>query len=226
MNENRCVDLNAMGEQLVKLGVQVSPQISENLANMLECLAYAKPEKKMVKVMPKKNDTNDKNKGGGNRDVMNRLAEMNQPQKPVDVEQKMVNHQEFRESISCLKNYDLFMNRLGKTKSSSYKKANSLLQEHKEEQLALLLQEIEKRRENIGGDNCYWPLINKIDIKGLDKLDDEELEDWWPSSIPEEAQNSVVVNLFCMDDNYETRAQEFLKYAFSLYPDRDYIILT
>jgi len=44
---------------------------------MLECLAYSKPEKKMVKVMPKKNENNDKSKGGGNRDVMNRLAEMN-----------------------------------------------------------------------------------------------------------------------------------------------------
>ena len=66
---------------------------------MLECLAYAKPEKKMVKVMPKKNENNDKSKGGGNRDVMNRLAEMNQPQKPIDVEQKMVNYQEFKESL-------------------------------------------------------------------------------------------------------------------------------
>ena len=79
------------------------------------------------------------------------------------------------------------MNRLGKTKSNSYHKANQLLQQSKEEQLAQHLLTIEKRRENIGSDNCYWPLINKLDIKGLDKLDDEELEDWWPASIPEEA---------------------------------------
>ncbi len=41
MNENRCVDLNTMGESLTKLSIQISPQISENLANLLECMAYA-----------------------------------------------------------------------------------------------------------------------------------------------------------------------------------------
>jgi hypothetical protein len=38
-------------------------------------MAYAKPERKIIKVMPKKNETNDKK--SGNKDVMSRLAEMN-----------------------------------------------------------------------------------------------------------------------------------------------------
>jgi hypothetical protein len=28
-------------------------------------------------------------------------------------------------------------------------------------------------------------MINKIEIAKIDSMDDEELEDWWPSSIPE-----------------------------------------
>jgi len=41
-----------------------------------------------------------------------------------------------------------------------------------------------------------------------------------------EAQNAIVINLFCIDENYENRSLEFVEYAFSLFPDRDYIILT
>ena len=75
MNENRCVDLNTMGEHLIKMQLQVPPAISENLVNIFECMAYANPERKIIKVMPKKNETNEKK--SGNKDVMSRLAEMN-----------------------------------------------------------------------------------------------------------------------------------------------------
>ncbi len=118
----------------------------------------------------------------------------------------MVNYQEFKTSIRQLQTYDMFMNRLGHLKSAKYSKANEQLQAdlrlaQTQEDLA-----IEKTRENIGADNCYWPLINQTEITNIHQLDDEELEDWWPAAIPESAQNSVVVNLFCIDDNYETRA--------------------
>lgn len=35
-----------------------------------------------------------------------------------------------------------------------------------------------------------------------------------------------MINLFCIDELYESRSLDFVEYAFSLFPDRDYIILT
>lgn len=43
---------------------------------------------------------------------------------------------------------------------------------------------------------------------------------------PKTAANAIVINLFCIDELYESRSLDFVEYAFSLFPDRDYIILT
>ena len=38
--------------------------------------------------------------------------------------------------------------------------------------------------------------------------------------------NAIVVNMFCIDEKYESRSGDFLPYAFKLFPDKDYIIVT
>lgn len=45
-------------------------------------------------------------------------------------------------------------------------------------------------------------------------------------AIPYEANNAIVINLFCIDEIFEARSLEFVEYAFTLFPDRDYIIIT
>ena len=44
--------------------------------------------------------------------------------------------------------------------------------------------------------------------------------------VPEEAKNAICINIFFMDQNYECRAIDFLPFAFNLFPDKEYIILT
>lgn len=44
--------------------------------------------------------------------------------------------------------------------------------------------------------------------------------------VPAEAQNAIVINLFCIDENFESRSIDYVEYAFSIFGDRDYIILT
>ena len=44
--------------------------------------------------------------------------------------------------------------------------------------------------------------------------------------IPPDVHNAIAINLFCIDEKYESRSIDFLEYAFSLFPERDYIILT
>jgi len=43
---------------------------------------------------------------------------------------------------------------------------------------------------------------------------------------PEKAKNAFAITLFCMEAAFESRSKDFLKYAFELFPDRDYLIVT
>jgi len=48
-------------------------------------------------------------------------------------------------------------------------------------------------------------------------------------SIPdpkESAKNAFAVTLFCMESMFDCRSKDFLKYAFEMFPDRDYLIVT
>jgi len=43
---------------------------------------------------------------------------------------------------------------------------------------------------------------------------------------PEKAKNAFAITLFCMEAAFESRSKDFLQYAFDLYPDRDYLLVT
>jgi hypothetical protein len=43
---------------------------------------------------------------------------------------------------------------------------------------------------------------------------------------PETAKNAFAITLFCIEAAFESRARDFLKYAFDVFPDRDYLIMT
>ena len=42
----------------------------------------------------------------------------------------------------------------------------------------------------------------------------------------ESAKNAFAITLFCMESTFDSRSKDFLKYAFDLLPDRDYLIVT
>ena len=43
---------------------------------------------------------------------------------------------------------------------------------------------------------------------------------------PDSLQNAFAITLFCMEAAFDSRSQDFLKYAFEAYPERDYLIIT
>ncbi len=43
---------------------------------------------------------------------------------------------------------------------------------------------------------------------------------------PEKAKNAFAITLFCMEAAFDSRSKDFLKYAFDLFPDRDYLVVT
>lgn len=61
------------------------------------------------------------------------------------------------------------------------------------------------------GDNRYFK-----DLNDLDTIPDP----------PEEAKNAFAITLFCIELAFDSRSRDFLQYAFDLYPDRDYLIVT
>ena len=53
LNNERCVDLNSMGKDMIeKKGIPIPLIICDILANVLECFGEIIPEKKIIKVMP------------------------------------------------------------------------------------------------------------------------------------------------------------------------------
>ena len=42
----------------------------------------------------------------------------------------------------------------------------------------------------------------------------------------ESAKNAFAVTLFCMESMFDCRSKDFLRYAFDMFPDRDYLIVT
>jgi hypothetical protein len=48
----------------------------------------------------------------------------------------------------------------------------------------------------------------------------------WLSNMPQHAKDVFCVNMCCLDQAYQTQALDFLLPAFSLYPDKDYCIIT
>ena len=43
---------------------------------------------------------------------------------------------------------------------------------------------------------------------------------------PEKARNAFAITLFCVEAAFDSRSRDFLNYAFDLFPDRDYLIVT
>merc|ERR1719238_1462229 len=48
----------------------------------------------------------------------------------------------------------------------------------------------------------------------------------WLSNMPQHVKDVFCVNMCCLDQAYQTQALDFLLPAFSLYPDKDYCIIT
>jgi hypothetical protein len=43
---------------------------------------------------------------------------------------------------------------------------------------------------------------------------------------PEKCRNTIAITLFCMEARFDSRSKDFLQYAFDLFPNRDYLIVT
>lgn len=123
---------------------------------------------------------------------------------------KKTSFREFMDAIQTYKRFDVMLRKLGITRSNVLmKEVQHLLDEE--------TQRDAKERASRKKNRPSTPFDEYVkNIQDLDAIPE----------IPVQAMNAVVINLFCIDENYESRSLEFVEYAFSLFPDREYIILT
>jgi hypothetical protein len=119
------------------------------------------------------------------------------------------------EAISRMGDYDRMMNDLEIIKECEFDQENAALKRAKRPYFKELvpLPEIEDHVQY-----SQDPEIQKL-VEGIDDL----------TSIPEPPEwtkNAFAMTLFCMETAFDCRSYDFLKHAFELFPDRDYLIVT
>ena len=132
------------------------------------------------------------------------------PQKIIEIKQKLASYQDFMAAIENIKNFDETLCKLGVLKAPS---------------LVLKVEEIIQKEEN----EREKELEKRKIVKSQNSFNEDCEEMTNPNGLPNipiRANNAICINLFCIDENYESRSIDFLEYAFILFPDRDYIILT
>lgn len=124
--------------------------------------------------------------------------------------QKLVSYNDFSDALDRIRMFDVELAKLGYLKNSPT--LDSEVRQVKEEE------ETAEEKEQIANHRSFSFGQYAELVKDLNK---GELP-----QIPYEANNAIVVNLFCIDEIFEARSLEFVEYAFTLFPNRDYIIIT
>ena len=73
---------------------------------------------------------------------------------------------------------------------------------------------VEEKKWMYSEDDLYEEIVSEL--TELDKIPNP----------PEKGKNAFAITLFCIEAAFDSRAVDFLNYAFDLFPDRDYLILT
>merc|ERR1719162_2257166 len=75
-------------------------------------------------------------------------------------------------------------------------------------------------------DDCYRGALEQILSSEEGLFVGHPNSPTWLSNMPQHAKDVFCVNMCCLDQAYQTQALDFLLPAFSLYPDKDYCIIT
>lgn len=108
----------------------------------------------------------------------------------VDVHQKLVSYKEFSEAFEKIKMFDVELAKLGYLKNSPALDAEMRQSKEEEEAAAAKEEQQNKRTFNFGQ---YADLVKNLGFGELPQ-------------IPYEANNAIVINLFCIDEVFEARS--------------------
>ncbi|XP_043552797.1 cilia- and flagella-associated protein 61 [Chiloscyllium plagiosum] len=83
-------------------------------------------------------------------------------------------------------------------------------------------------REDLGevSDSVENAKLPDGDVEDQTTKEAENSKEIASSSNDSQSSNAFCIQLFCIEEKYETRSQDFLPYIFNLYPDKDYCVIT
>lgn len=144
--------------------------------------------------------------------VLEQLQKMVNPNKIVELYSA---YEEVIEALEMIRRFDQMMFKLGVIKEEALKDPTlkNEATDLKEKEIKDREDELQKRERNLPENSWRQWCDELTDLTGF-------------PTIPPDVHNAIAINLFCIDENYESRSIDFLEYAFNLFPDRDYIILT
>ena len=137
------------------------------------------------------------------------------PSKPIKVLLRLTSIHDLLNSIDNMATYDRLLTELGITEFDRFDDEDRALHSIGKPYLQklALLPPIEQHRKY-----SKDPAIQRIceQISDLQTIPDP----------PESAKNAFAITLFCMEAAVDSRSVDFLKHAFNLFNDRDYLIVT
>ena len=137
------------------------------------------------------------------------------PSKPILVKLKLTSIHDLLNCLNSMGEFDRMLTDLGMTQFNYYDEEDKALERAGKP----FVRELEPLPDFIGFQEYSTnPEIQAIveQIDDLNSIPDP----------PESAKNAFAITLFCMEAAFDSRSKDFLKYAFDLFPDRDYLIVT
>lgn len=137
------------------------------------------------------------------------------PKKPQKIKLSLTSLHDLMQAVERMAEYDRTLSEFGEIKSVNFQNEDASLKAAKRPYIQRLV-----RLEPVSEDIQYSsnPEIQKK-CRQIDDL----------ISIPDPAkgtENAFAITLFCMEAAFDSRSPDFLKYAFDLFPDREYLIVT
>ena len=144
-----------------------------------------------------------------------KLLQQMKPSRPMKVLLNLTSIHDLLNAIDAMATYDRMLSELRMTEFEDFSEENRALESAGKpySQTLTLLPPVEDQATYSSD-----PEIQRIceRIGDLDTIPDP----------PESAKNAFAITIFCMEAAVDSRSVDFLKYAFNLFPDRDYLIVT
>lgn len=191
-----------------KLNAELQPNQIEGFGWSLECFGDCQYESSVIQVVEKAKDDDE------NRLRKKPKNSKNVNEKLVDKTIKMASFKEFQVAVARLNEFDETLMKEGRLVSSTLKE---IVNEKFSEIDRAFEKRVEEKRKRIGIINN--PYVENENFKNMTEVEIMK-------HIPDEARNAVAINIFFIDKLFESRSIDFLPFAFELFPDVEYIILT
>lgn len=248
----RCVHVNELAGKLQQAGFNMDPQLMENLRSLLICFgeialdeewgerippeteeqrkakmllemrrnekakqAEAKDGKKMGKTLTAEELEKKRKEEEEEKRKEEELLKQMKPSKPIKVLLNLTSVHDLLLAVDQMATYDRMLTELRITEFEDFVEEDRALEQIGKPwvQDLVLLPELEQHRQ-YSDDPDIQAICERIN--DLRTIPDP----------PESAKNAFAITLFCMEAAVDSRSKDFLKYAFDLFPDRDYLIVT